>query len=106
MSKSITITQGNIGICILNTYKNSNNTVQNLNGYGCNVDVVFPDNTTKRIEIPVIDEPNGIALLSLDEELTKQLGLHKLYFNLYKTGVFVTSSDVISYYVIDDKGGV
>lgn len=105
MSKQIILTQNNTGIGIYNTFINGDKSVRNITGYNCTVDVVFPDGTTKDFQVDITDPINGKVLFILDSSLTNQEGLYKMYFNLSDSNCFITAKDMVTYFVLADKGG-
>lgn len=105
MSKQIVITKGNKGISIKNVFYNDDGTAKNITGYDVNVDVVYPDGTTTTEAVEITNAAIGETLFILGTNQTVQVGLHKLYFNIYDVNSYITAQNMINYLVIDDKGG-
>lgn len=106
MPKSITVTEGNYGIAINNTFVDDNNVVKNITGYTCTVDIIYPDNTKENLPVEIVTPLSGLVLFVLGVNQTIQPGLHKLYFNLSDSNSLVTAQDMVTYYVLEKTGGV
>lgn len=106
IAKQIILTQNNTGIGIVNTFIGADKEPINITGYTCTLDLVYPDNSTVKYPIEVIDSVNGKTLFILGLEETSQIGLHKLYFNLIDANSHITAQNMSTYYVLAEKGGV
>lgn len=110
MSKNIIITNNNKGIGIINNFVDSKKNPIDITNFSYSVDLVFPDGTTKTYTPEPIDKVNGKVVFVLKQEHTAQLGLHRVYFNIFNNadsidGSFVTAQNMITYFVVEERGG-
>lgn len=106
MPKQIILTQYNEGIGIYNKFIKEDKTVQDITGYTCDVDIVYPDSTSENLPVEIVNAVNGTVLFVLGDTQTSQSGLYKLYFNLKDNNSYITAQNMITYYVMTKKGGV
>lgn len=106
MAKQIIITQNDYGISLVFNIKRENGDNYDLTDKNVNASIVFPDNTKKDVSLTVLDPLIGASELLIDKELSKQTGLHKIYIDISDSQNKITSQNMVTYFVLEEDGGV
>lgn len=103
--KQIIITQNDFGVYISTQFMDNGEKL-NILGRTVKADIVFPDKTVHTYTATITDAPNGIAEITVIEEMTAQPGLYMVYFNITDASSHITAQNVVTYFVTAENGGV
>ena len=105
MNEQIILTQNNYGVEIQTQFTTNKKVPINITNCSVEVTFVLPDNTSKHEYAYMVDAQLGICGFILEQDHTKNSGLHKTYWSVTDENGFITAQEEVYYYVKEAYGG-
>ena len=102
---NIVFTQYDSGINMLTNFVN-NKQKYDLTNKNVKLVIVSPNNEKLERECIINDAINGQAIYVITKSDTSEHGLYKMYFSVYDDNNNITATNIITYYVVKQHGGV